>query len=468
MLGTVWLVAVLAQAPSPGVMAPATAGRLEGRPAPAERSPLQILVDTATASSVIEVPPGVYHGDLVIDRSLRLVGRGRPRLVGSGAGSVVRVRADDVTIEGFDIDGRGGGDLASDSSGIHVAGRHVVIRDCRIVRSLFGVYLREADGALVEHTSIEGMRGKDPGEQGSGIHVWNTTAFRLLDNRIRYSRDGFYLQSSTGGLVARNTVSEVRYGLHYMFSDDNVFEDNLFERSAAGAALMFSKRLAFRRNRFVHNRGFSAVGLLLKACDEVVAEDNLVADNARGVFLEGSYANAFRRNVIAKSEVAVVIYDSSHGNRFEGNAFVGNFSPLQLVGRRTDTVFDRNYWSENHALDLDDDGVADRPYRLFSVFDHLRGNLTAADLFAQSVGATVLAAAEQIFPVLEAIPVVDEHPLMRSPAMASVPAAPAEPTETAGWGLAASAAGLAFGLAVLWSGRRRVGEAGSLRPASQS
>jgi nitrous oxidase accessory protein len=448
-----WLVALLAQA-SAGET-PVTPGVIEGRPPAAQRSPLQALVDAAAIGGVVDVPPGVYDGDVVIDRPVRLVGRGRPRLVGSGAGSVVRIRADDVLIEGFDIDGRLGGDLARDSSGIHVAGRRVVVRECRIVRALFGVYLREAHESTVERTQIDGVPGKDPGEQGSGIHVWNTTGFRLLDNAIRYSRDGFYLQSATHGIVARNTVSEVRYGLHYMFSDDNVFEDNLFERSAAGAALMYSRRLVFRRNRFLRNRGFTSVGLLLKTCDEVVAEDNLIADNARGVFLEGSNANAFRRNLIAQSDVAVVIYDSSGHNRFEGNAFIGNFSPLQLVGRRTDTVFAGNYWSDGIVLDLDNDGVADQPYRLSNVFDHLRGNLTAADLFAQSLGASVLSAAERAFPVLDPVPVLDDRPLARPPILRDVPRPPAEPDRLAGWGVAGSAAGLVFGTAVLWSGRRR-------------
>ena len=123
------------------------------------------------------------------------------------------------------------------------------------------------------------------------------SGFTLRGNRVRYSRDGFYIQSSANGLVAHNLVSDVRYGLHYMFSDDNVFEDNAFERSAAGAALMYSKRLVFRRNRFLHNRGFASVGLLMQACDDVVAEDNLIADNARGVFLEGTHHDVFRRNV---------------------------------------------------------------------------------------------------------------------------------------------------------------------------
>ena len=67
-------------------------------------------------------------------------------------------------------------------------------------------------------------------------------------------------------------------------------------------------------------------------------------------------------------------------------------------------MFDGNYWSDNGEPDLDGDGGRDRPYRLSNVFDHLRGNLTAADLFAQGLGADVLAAAERTFPVLDADP----------------------------------------------------------------
>src|SRR5262245_48732310 len=165
-------------------------GLLEGRPAEQETSPLQARVDAAPDGATIEVPPGTYEGDLLLDRPVRLVGRGRPRLVGSGSGSVVRIRADGVTVAGFDVDGRGGGDLGRDASGIHVAAKRAVIRDCRIERTLFGIYLREADGALVESSTVHGIPGKDPGEKGSGIHVWNTQGFRLLANAIVDARDG--------------------------------------------------------------------------------------------------------------------------------------------------------------------------------------------------------------------------------------------------------------------------------------
>lgn len=434
-------------------MPPIAPGNLEGRPPPSEASPLQARIDAAASGAIVEVEPGLYRGDLYIDRTLRLVGRGRPRLVGSGRGSVVRIRAPSVVVQGFDIDGLAGGDLSADSSGVHVAAAGAIVRDCRIVNALFGVYLREATGARVEDNVIRGIAGKEAGEKGSGIHIWNTLGFTFVGNDIADARDGIYIQNASQGLVRGNVARRLRYGLHYMSSDDNTFEDNLFEDSAAGAVLMFSHRIQFRRNRFLHNRGFASVGLLFKDLHDSVAEDNLIADNARGIFLEGSYHNVFRRNVIAESDVALVIYGSCAENRFEENAFLGNLTPLTLHARRTDTLFDGNYWSENSEPDLDGDGRSDRPYRLVSLFDHLRGNLTAADLLAQSPAAAALAAAERSFPVLDLVEVVDHAPLARPPGLPNVPRPASSPRGFHPWGAAGSLGLIALGVAALGAWR---------------
>lgn len=412
----IFLALIIAQA-GPADMAPPPAETLERRPPPARASPLQARIDAAPRGALLEVGPGTYMGDLFIDKPVHLRGIGRPLLAGSGAGSVILVRADDVTIEGFDVDGRGGGDLGRDASGIHVAGRRAVIRDCHVANSLFGIYLREADGARVERCEVRGIRGKAAGEKGSGIHVWNTTGFDLLDNTIADVRDGFYIQSSPSGVIRRNVARDLRYGLHYMYSDDNLFEDNVFENGAAGTAVMYSRRLTFRRNQFLRNKGSASVGLLLKTCDDVLAEHNVMAGNARGVFLEGTVRTVLHENIIAGSDVAVVLYDSATDTRVTGNSFIGNLTPLALSGRRTDAVFEGNYWSGHDSPDLDGDGRADQPYRLAGLFDHLRGNLTAADLLSRSFAATAVAAAERAFPVMAPVPVVDPAPLVRPPAL---------------------------------------------------
>jgi nitrous oxidase accessory protein len=429
-------------------------GVLEGRPPASQLSPIQSLIDRARPGETVTIPAGTHEGDLIIDKPIRLVGAGRPQLRGSGTGSVIRVRADDVVIEGVEIDGRGGGDLGRDPAGIHVTGRRVVIRDSLIRDALFGIYLREANGATVERTRVHGVKGRAPGEKGSGIHIWNTDGFLLRGNEIIDARDGIYIQSSPNGRVHGNYAHDLRYGLHYMFSDDNVFEDNRFERAAAGTAIMYSSRVVFRRNQFLRNRGFASVGLLFKTCDDIVAEDNLIADNARGIFIEGSNRDLFRRNVIAQSDTAIVLYDMEGGHRFEDNSFVANLSPLFLVGKRTDTRFHGNYWSDNAEPDLDGDGYSDRPYRLSNVFDHLRGNLMAADLFAQGFAASAIGMAERTFPVLNPLPVVDGRPRARPPVLPQVPTAPPEGRRAAPWGLMASALSLVTGLALFGRGVR--------------
>lgn len=446
-------------AQTPGEMTGSNAGSLEPRPAAAQTSPLQARVDAATPGSTVEVGPGTYVGDLYIDRPVRLLGHGHPVLAGSGAGSVVRIRAAGVILEGFDIDGRGGGDLGRDSSGVHIAATGAIVRDCRVRNALFGVYLREANGSRIERCRIDGIRDKSAGEKGSGIHVWNTDGFELLDNEIVGVRDGIYIQSSPHGVVRRNVARDLRYGLHYMYSDDNVFEDNVFENGAAGTAVMYSRRLIFRRNQFLRNRGFASVGLLLKSCDDVLAEQNLIADNARGIFMEGSSRNIIRDNIVIGSDVAIVLFDSTTETRISGNSFVGNLTPLALSGRRTDTVFVANYWSDNDSPDLDGDGRTDQPYRLSSLFDHMRGNLTAADLMSRSLAASAVAAAERAMPVLEPVPVMDTSPLARPPVLAVPRAwrnseAPHTPI-----GLLASAAMFVLGVVPLasgWSRSRRL------------
>ncbi len=445
------LLAASARADQMAAVAPAAQ---EGRPAAADVSALQPLVDAAGTGATVEVPAGEYAGDLVIDKPLRLVGRGRPLLLGSGRGSVVRIRTDGVTVEGFAIDGRRGGDLSLDSAGVHTSARDTTLRDLDIREAIFGVYLREASGAVVERCRIRGIPGREAGEKGSGIHAYNLEGFRFEDNEIVDVRDGLYLQNASRGVLRRNTARDVRYGLHYMFSDDNVFEDNTFENGAAGTAIMYSKRIVFRRNRFVRNRGFASVGLLFQTCDDVLAEDNLVADNARGVFIEGSHRITLKGNAVAGSDVAVILYDPAGGHRFEGNVFVGNRSPLELVARRTDTVFRGNYWSGNDEPDLDGDGRSDRPYVLTSVFDHFRGNLTAADLLADSFAAAAIGAAERAFPVLRAVPVEDPEPLARPPLMARVPTSRPREGRASPIGLVASAALTLLGALTMRVGAR--------------
>ena len=194
-------------------------GQVEGRPPPAEVSPLQARVDAAAPGGTVTVEAGDYPGDLLIDKPLRLVGQvtaagARPRLLGSGTGSVVRVRAPDVTLQGFDIDGRAGVDLGRDPPGSTWPRRErPSATTASPTRSSASTCARRTArlgpiSAVVEACRVRGIRREGCPRRnrtpGHGVHVWNTQGFRLEGNAIADVRDGFYIQSSSHGTVAGN------------------------------------------------------------------------------------------------------------------------------------------------------------------------------------------------------------------------------------------------------------------------
>src|SRR3974390_3445637 len=133
-----------------------------------------------------------------------------------------------------------------------------------------------------------------------------------------------------------------------MYSNDNNFEDNVFENSIAGAAIMYSARILLRRNQFVHNRGFSSFGILFQDSAGILPEQNPIADNGSGVFAEALRDSTFRRNLISGNDIAVEMFSSAEANEFTENNFIANLTPIHVIGRTTSTRWSvggrGNYW----------------------------------------------------------------------------------------------------------------------------
>ena len=287
--------------------------------------------------------PARYVGDLVHrPADVRLVGHGRPRLAGSGHGSVSPRPRADVVVEGFDIDGRARREPGWTIRPAFTSPRRTsTVRDCPDRGQFFGIYLREADDAIDRaDVVIRGVPGRDPASRAPGctcttagaVHAASGTTSPTCATASTSSR-------RRNGLIRGNIARRLRYGLHYMFSDDNVFEDNLFEDGAAGAAIMYSKRLMFRRNRFLHNRGFASVGLLLKDCDDVRRRGQPdCRQRARPVSRRIGSEQPFRRNRdrrLRRRARALRLEPRAIGSTATRSS--ANLSPLELVGRRTDT-----------------------------------------------------------------------------------------------------------------------------------
>lgn len=386
---------------------------------------LQASIDAAIPGDSLLVRHGTFHGNLVLDKRLTMIGESMPVISGDGKGSVVTITADSCRMEGFVIK-HSGSRLVEEDAGILIKSDHNIVRDNRLDDVLFGIYLLHAEENLIVDNIITGRPHLEFGERGSGIHIWNSERNRFVGNAITDVRDGFYIQNASHTWIENNTSYKVRYGVHYMYADSNTFLSNRFSDNVAGAAIMYSRGILMRHNVFSRNRGFSSFGILFQDCHGLVADSNIIADNVVGMFFEASTNNTFRHNIVAQNDIALQMFQNSTGNTFTENSFIDNLNPLAIVGKRTESRWSMgtrgNYWSSYDGYDLDVDGVGDVPMKIQNVFQYLEGQNANARLYLYSPASQALAVAANAFPIIIINQEADEHPLMQPPQMHGLPA----------------------------------------------
>jgi nitrous oxidase accessory protein len=433
-----------------GVAASASAETLKAVP----EQPLQALLDRAQDGDVVELGQGEYRGPIRIDRRVVLAGRPGAVLTGQDEGSVVTVSVPGVTIRGLTIRGSGR-NLQTMDSGIFLekSAERALVEGNRLERNLFGIYVHGAAGSRVERNIVEGRRDGRTNEAGNGVSLWNAPDVTIAENTFRYGRDGIFTIASRKDRFINNRFEQVRFAVHYMYTNDSEVSGNVSVGNHVGYAIMYSNRLTIRGNISDRDRDY---GMLFNYANyaEIVGNrvnggplDNIAGsrdegpDEERGmvpepgpgasgprsgpekcVFIYNTNHNKFRDNWFERCGIGVHFTAGSEGNELTGNAFVGNRNQVKYVGTR-DLDWSRggrgNYWSDNPAFDLDGDGIADTAYRPNDVVDRVLWTAPQAKVLINSPAVQVLRWAQAQFPALYPGGVVDSHPLIAPPAKPS-------------------------------------------------
>jgi nitrous oxidase accessory protein len=379
---------------------------------------LQPQIDAAAPGATILVPAGQYDGAIVIAKPLTLIGTGLPIIQGSGQGKVVHIAVEGVTLLGFRIRGSGL-NLSDDDAAVFITGNRATVEGNEIEDSLHGIYLKKASDCRLldnrirgkttvpqETGSIESGVGQSPencdlvpNRRGNGIHQWNCERNEIVGNEISEARDGIYFSFANHTRCERNWIHHVRYGLHYMYSDDNTFVENTFSENAAGAALMFSKRLEVRGNRFVNNRGFRAYGLIFQSMDDCRLEGNVIEHNAVGLSFNQCNRNRVIGNRVAQNYIGLRFGSNSDENAFSLNVFARNLHPVEVAGDNGSNQWSLagvgNYWDGAVSFDLDHNGINDLPHRELDLFGVLRRDFPAVAFLSESPALKLLRFAHQ-------------------------------------------------------------------------
>lgn len=400
---------------------------------PISAGQLAQAVSSAAAGDIIVVDGGEFHGAIEVDRPLTIIGRNWPVLDGQNKGTVLKISAPETTVEGFVI--RNSGDsLDQENSGIVVEAENVIVSNNRLEGTLFGIYLREAHGSTIADNVIESKDLPVP-RRGDAIRIWYSNDVTVANNNVAYGRD-VVLWYSERLTVRGNDVSHGRYGLHFMYCDDALIEDNRLLNNSVGAFLMYSRRMTMRHNTIAMNRGPSGYGVGLKDMDDAIVLENNFLDNRIGAYLDGSpreidSIGLFEGNVFAYNDIGVQLMPAVSRNQFIANSFVDNEEQVALAGGgqpganhwTVDGV--GNYWSNYAGYDADGDGHGDITYVSQRLFEDLMHREPALRLFLYSPATDAMDFAAKAFPVVRPQPKLeDSSPLMAPRAALGAPPLP--------------------------------------------
>ena len=368
----------------------------------------------ATPKDTIVVKKGTYlEHNIKIDKPLVIVGNDYPVIDGQFKGEVMTIISDGVTIDGLFIINVGTS-YTEDYAAIRVKkSKNFVIQNVVLEKLFFGIYLEKSSYGKVYHNKIVGD-AKEEYNSGNGIQLWYSNHIEIEHNYVVHVRDGIYLEFSDDCLIKNNVSSmNLRYGLHFMFSNNDVYKDNTFENNGAGVAVMFSKKIKMLNNIFRENWGTASYGLLLKEINDAEIIGNTFEENTIGINIEGSNRIVYKHNNFIKNGWAIKVRGATYSNHFIENNFLYNSFDLAYNSKVNDNSFDMNFWSNYTGYDLNKDGIGDVPHRPIKLFSYIVNKTPETIILLRSLFIDIIDFSEKVSPVFTPDNLVDKKPIIK-------------------------------------------------------
>ncbi len=375
---------------------------------------IQEAVDRASGGDTLIISEGTYtQFGIIIRKPLIIIGENYPVIDADFKGNILIVATSNLTIQGLKLINTGRSNMDDSAAIKFFDSNNCIIRDNILENTYFGLHFSNSSQLTIINNKIKASAVREF-EVGNGIHLWKCKNSYIGNNEVSGHRDGIYLEFVTHTQAKGNVVEQnMRYGLHFMFAHDNSYIRNTFRNNGAGVAVMYTKNVVMRENRFEENWGSSAYGILLKDITDSEVVGNIFLKNSIGIYMEGSSRIEFTHNTFRENGWALKLLSNCDQNTFKANNFTLNTFDISTNGSLVLNTLTENYWDKYDGYDLDRDYVGDIGYRPVNLFSVIVEKIPAAMILWRSFMVTLLDRMEKILPTLTPDKMIDESPKMR-------------------------------------------------------
>lgn len=374
---------------------------------------LAVAYAQAAPNDTILLDPGIYKTvNMEITMPISIIGKKGAVLDGGNEGYILKLLSDNVHVSGL-ILRNAGRSFTKDFAAIYTSRINgFSIKNNVIENPFFGILLEKSHNGEISGNKIFGNRIRED-DSGNGVHAWHCSNLLIRQNEMYGLRDGIYLEFVEHSKIHNNySHNNIRYGLHFMFSNNDEYIENIFEDNGAGVAVMFSKFILMKKNRFVQNWGTASYGLLLKEIYDGEVVNNTFNENTIGIFIEGSTRINYTNNEFERNGWAIKVSGGCYLNIFSKNNFLSNSFDLSYNTKMNDNSFDGNYWSSYSGYDLNKDKIGDVPFRPVKLFSYVVNRTPETIILLRSLFVDIINFSERVSPVFTPNDLLDNSPAM--------------------------------------------------------
>lgn len=288
----------------------------------------------AQAGDTLKLASGTYKTKLYIDKPITIEGPAdrSAKIVGDRSGRTVAVHAPDVTLRNLTIS-HSGMSLPAMDAGIYLeeTATRALVEHNNIIDNSVGVYIHGAAESMVRENKIIGDATLRVNERGNGVTVWNAPGAQVIDNDISKGRDGIFSNTSTHNTYKGNRFSDLRFAVHYMYTNDSEVSNNISVGNNMGYVLMFSERLKVYGNIAVGSRD---QGIMLNYVNYSEIHDNVINKAGKCVFAYNANYNKIFDNHFENCQIGIHFTAAIEGTSLFNNSFINNESQVKYVSTR--------------------------------------------------------------------------------------------------------------------------------------
>jgi len=273
----------------------------------------------ATTGDTINAHNGTYYENLLINKTVSIIGEDRNATVidGKGAGIVVGILADGVVLRSCTVRNSGTWDL-----GIVVGKVSNVTIEENMINNTGGIFLSLSNRSTVNENIIS--------HNWFGIRLLMSDGNSLTSNVIENNHEGITLYDVSNSIIRNNTLSDNVYNLdisgehlsHYMNSIDSTNTIN-------------GKNVCCITNRediIINSSTFPNIGYLgIVNSTRIKIENVNLTDNKQGILLAFTSNSTIENALLTRNWVGIELV-SSERNRIEGCRIENSTCGLSITG----------------------------------------------------------------------------------------------------------------------------------------